>query len=130
MKIAKIIQIMMVLLLVCSCSREESLLSDYRDLAKELKENSADYTEQDWENLAANYQKLEEKAERCKFSPDQKKELNKLRGQCVAYLFKAVTKQSAEKVIETINDMSDMVEGFNEALKEDDIEGAPNNIDD
>ena len=78
MKVVRIIYILLMLLLVCSCSREDSILSDYRSLAKELKVNSANYTAEDWDNVVRKYKKLENKVSHCDFSPKEKKELNKL----------------------------------------------------
>lgn len=123
MKASHILYIFLMVFLVCSCSREESSLSDYRSLAKELKVNSSDYTEEDWERVIKKYKKLEEKVSRCDFSKKEKKELNKLRGQCAAYMLKSISKQTKNKVEDVMEQFSDMAEGFNEALGEEGIDG-------
>lgn len=122
MKVSRIVYLYLVLFLVCSCSREESTLSDYRALAKELKVNSPDYTSEDWEDVVRKYEKLEKKASRCSFSPKEKKELNRLRGQCAAYMLKSITKQTKVQVEDAIEQFSDMAEGFNEALGEEGLD--------
>lgn len=122
MKIVRIIYILFVLLLICSCSREESILSDYRSLAKELKANSSDYSAEDWDNVVRKYKKLENKASHCDFSPKEKKELNRLRGQCAAYMLKSITKQAKSQMEDAIEQFSDMAEGFKEAIGEEGID--------
>jgi len=129
MKAVRIACILLILLLVCSCSREGSVISDYRSLAKELKANSSDYSAEDWDNVVEKYKKLENKASRCRFSPKEKKELNRLRGQCAAYMLKSITKQAKVQMEDAIEQFSDMAEGFNEALGEEGIDGLFNDED-
>ena len=122
MKAARFVHILLVLFILCSCSREESIISDYRHLAKELKMNSSDYTAEDWEDAVRKYEKLEKKVAKCKFSQKEKKELNRLRGQCAAYVVKAITKQTQIQMEDVMEQFSDMAEGFNEVLSEEDID--------
>ena len=122
MKAARFVHILLVLFILCSCSREESIISDYRHLAKELKMNSSDYTAEDWEDAVRKYEKLEKKVAKCKFSQKEKKELNRLRGQCAAYVIKAITKQTQIQMEDVMEQFSDMAEGFNEVLSEEDID--------
>ncbi len=122
MRLTQILQLFLVLLLVLSCAREESVISDYRDLAKELKDNSSEYTKKDWENVINRYEKLEKEVELCEFSPKERKELNRLRGQCAAYVLKSVTKQAKYQMEDAIEQFSDMAEGFKEVFEEEDID--------
>ena len=94
MKAFRVVHILLALFLICSCRREESILYDYRILARELKVNSSEYTEEDWNNVARKYKQLEKKATKCDFSQREKKELNRLRLQCVAYMHKGKTSDS------------------------------------
>lgn len=122
MKATRIIHIVLLLLVLCSCSREESTLSEYRSFAKELKTNSSNYDEEEWRNTIAKFEEIEKKAEKCDFSPKERKEINRLRGQCAAYMLKAITKQATTQIKDAMEGFSDMAEGFNEALGEDGIE--------
>ena len=123
MKSVRFIYFILMLILVCSCTREGSALSEYRSLAKELKVNSTDYTQEDGERAIKKYEKLEEKISRCNFSKQEKKELNRLRGQCAAYMLKAISKQTKRDVEDVMEQFADMAEGFNEALGEEGMEG-------
>ena len=124
MKPSHILHILLLFLLICSsCSREDSAISDYRSLAQELKSNSSDYSEEDWENVVQEYEKLEKRVEKCKFSPKQKKELNRLRGQCAAYMLKGMTTQAKHQMEDAVEQFSDMAEGFNEALGDEGFDG-------
>ena len=129
MKTSRIIHFLLLLVLLCSCNREQSALSEYRDLAKELKDNSSEYSEKDWQRVAEKYEKLEQKVSECDFSPKEKKQLNKLRGQCAAYFMKSITKQAKDQMKDAMEQFNDMAEGFNEALGEDGIEGLLNDDD-
>lgn len=129
MKAVRIAYILLMFLLVCSCSREGSVISDYRSLAKELKANSSDYSTEEWKKVVRKYKKLENKASHCHFSPKEKKELNRLRGQCAAYMLKSITKQAKLQMKDAMEQFSDMAEGFNEALGEEGVDGLFNDVD-
>ena len=118
MKTCRVLTIVLVVFILCSCNREESTLSEYRSFAKELKVNSSNYTEDEWNNVIKKYEKLEQKATQCEFSQKEKKELNRLRGQCAAYMLKAIAKQTKSRMEDAMEQFSDMAEGFNEALGE------------
>ena len=59
MKVIRIIHFLLLLVLVCSCSKEQTVLSSYRDLKKELKINSSDYSMEDWEMVVKECEMLE-----------------------------------------------------------------------
>lgn len=122
MKAIRILCMILVLLLVCSCGREGSVLSDYKTLAKDLKVNSSEYTVEDWDNAARKFERLEKRAAHCNFSPKEKKELNRLRGKCAAYMLKSISKQAKEQMEDAIEQFSDMSDGFNEALGDEGLE--------
>ena len=122
MKVIRIIQILLLLVLVCSCSKEQTVLSGYRDLKKELKTNPSDYSMEDWERVLKECEILEEKARQCNFSPEEKKELNKLRGQCSAYFIKPLPKQAKCQMEDAIEQISDIADGFMEAIAEEGVE--------
>lgn len=123
MKTIRIVYLLFVILLTCSCSREESTLSDYRTFAKELRVNSSNYTAEEWDEAVRKYEKLEETVAQCNFSKKEKKELNRLRGQCAAYMLKTITKQTKLHMEDVMEQFSDMAEGFNEAIGEEGIDG-------
>lgn len=122
MKSYRIVYIFLALLFVCSCNQEKSTLTDYKRLTRELKVNSSDYTEEDWEEIIEKYESLEEAADRCHFSPKEKRELNRLRGQCAAYLFKAMANQTKYQMEDFLEQLSDMAEGFQDVLGDESID--------
>lgn len=122
MKVIRLILILLMLVLVCSCSKEQTVLSGYRDLKKELKTNSSDYSMEDWERALKECEMLEEKARQCNFSPEEKKELNKLRGQCSAYFIKSLPKQAKCQMEDAIEQISDIADGFMEAIGKEGVE--------
>lgn len=123
MKVIRIMHFLLFLVLVCSCSREQTVLSGYRDLAEELKANSSDYSKEDWGKVLKECEMLEEKVQQCDFSPEEKKELNRLRGQCSAYFIKSLPKQAKYQMEDAIEQISDIADGFMEAIGEDVIDG-------
>lgn len=122
MKVIRIIHFLILLLLLCSCSREQTVLAGYRDLAEELKANSSDYSKEDWGKVLKECEMLEEKAQQCDFSTEEKKELNRLRGQCSAYFIKSLPKQAKCQMEDAIEQISDIADGFMEAIGEDVID--------
>ena len=116
MKSNRIVYVFLALLFICSCSQEKSTLTDYKKLIRELKVNSSDYTEEDWEEIIEKYENLEKAADRCNFSRKEKRELNRLRGQCAAYLFKAIANQTKYQMEDYLEQLSDMAEGFQDVF--------------
>lgn len=123
MKVIRIMHFLLFLVLVCSCSREQTVLSGYRDLAEELKANSSEYSKEDWGKVLKECEMLEENVKLCDFSPEEKKELNRLRGQCSAYFIKSLPKQAKYQMEDAIEQISDIADGFMEAIGEDVIDG-------
>ena len=75
MKAFRIILILSVFYSLFSCSREVSVISGYKKLAKELKTNSNNYTIEDFQEVALEIQNLEQEAESCNFTKEQQKEV-------------------------------------------------------
>ena len=123
MNIIRKIHFLLLLLFLCSCSREQTVLSGYSDLTEELKASSSDYSKEDWEKVLKEWKMLEENVKLCDFSPEEKRELNRLRGQCSAYFIKSLPKQAKYQLEDAIEQISDIADGFMEAIGEDDIDG-------
>lgn len=113
---------LLLLILLCSCNPTKSTIAKYHNLVNELKNNSAEYTEADWESVAKRYETLEDRALQCRFSTEERKELNRLRGQCVAYMLKGAIYQMGD-VMEQVSDMTDgFGEAFGEAFNEESVD--------
>ena len=118
MKTISIILLFSIFIALFSCSREQTVISGYKKLAKELKMNSQNYTIEDFQEVALEIQNLEQKAESCNFTQEQKKEVNSLRGKCIGYLIKGISQQSEDILKDFSDQISDIKDGYDEAFGE------------
>ena len=66
------------ILIFPSCqSQEEKVISRFNDLAEQIEKDGKDWNEQDWVDLAKEYEQIYEDAKKCKFSNEQYQELGK-----------------------------------------------------
>ena len=118
MKAFRIILILSVFYSLFSCSREVSVISGYKKLAKELKTNSNNYTIEDFQEVALEIQNWEQEAESCNFTKEQQKEVNRLRGKCIGYFIKGISQQSEDILKDFSDRISDIKEGYDVAFDE------------
>ena len=119
MKAIRIISLLSVFCFLFSCSREQSVISGYKQLAKELKMNSKNYTIEDFQAVALEIQNLEQEAESCNFTKEQQKEVNRSRGKCIGYFIKGISQQSEDMLKDFSDQISDIKDGYDEAFGED-----------
>lgn len=73
----KVILLCAILIFPSCQSQEEKVISRFNDLAEQIEKDGKDWDEQDWMDLAKEYEQIYEDAKKCKFSNEQYQELGK-----------------------------------------------------
>ena len=60
-------------LVLTACNKQEQAIDDLRSFSEQLKEESADYTEEDWQQAGEQYQLLIENIDQYEYTYDQQK---------------------------------------------------------
>lgn len=95
-----------------SCSSKQDPVNELEELAYELKENSADYSQEDWEDVAVRYAEIEEDLQRNEYTDEELKRIGKLKAQC----FRAIIRSSANSFKSLMHNMHMQMEGASEEL--------------
>lgn len=111
------------MLCVCSCSPKEGAMDDLKDFAKELSEDGADYTAEEWEKAADKFAKIEEELNKYDYTDEELKEIGRQKAKCgrafMEYAAKSAAKQihSYTKQIEgAAEELGSMADGFGAEL--------------
>ncbi len=99
-----------------SCDSKEAPVNELDDLTEEISENSKDYSDEDWEEAALQYQQIEADLEKhhAEYTDAELKEIGKKKGKCLAFF----AKQSAKNLKDNMEDMMHEASGLIEGLKE------------
>ena len=107
-----------VAMIFVSCKRKNTPIEKLEDLSETLSENTDDYTEQDWEDVAAEFKEIvEDIAEHSKdYTKEELQEIGRLTSKCMLKLSKAYMKEAAEGM----KDAGHIMKGFMDGLQETD----------
>ena len=124
-KIYQIITILLVIF-VTACNSKNKPIDQLRSLNENLSENMANFSEDDWEDVAGEFEEiLEDIAEhRSEYSEAELREIGRLEGQCVAKISKAYM----EALSDEIEGANNVLGGFMEGFKESDLDKEYENL--
>jgi len=112
--------IIFVSFLAFSCESKETPIGNLEDLTEEIIENSKDYSDEDWEEAALQYQQIEADLDkhRSEYSDLELREIGKMKGKCLAIFAKRSAKDFKENIKDLMHEASGILEGFSEGLCE------------
>lgn len=118
-QVLKILLVVMTVIAITSCqSREESAISDLRELSERIETESDSFSDEDWEDVSDEYACIEEEASGCEFSAEQRREWRRLKSK----IYSAFGKEGAKNLIEGVGtflrDAKDYMEGAVEGVQE------------
>lgn len=101
--------------LAISCS-SYSPAKELSYIADDLECNSENYTTEDWENVIQQYKSVLESMADYECSDEERLEIGRQQGRCLAYLTKGYAKIAAKKSASFLNQLKGVVEGFEESF--------------
>lgn len=110
MKTNPLIQALLIAILslvLTACNKQEQAIDDLRSFSEQLKEESADYTQEDWQQAGEDYQQIIEEIEQYEFTDEQLKEIGRLQAVCI----KQMSKGAMKIMRHNMNSISKQLEG-------------------
>lgn len=104
-----------------SCNKQQEALDEFRDFTEYLKENSDDFSKQDWEEAKQQYEAIVTQLEEYDYSDEELKEIGRLKATC----YKEISKGTVNQLEKTINSITNQVEGFIEEISDNADEDNP-----
>lgn len=105
-----------------SCDKKQSAINDLENFSEELKENSSDYSSQDWEEANEQYQLLVEQIEQYEYTDEELKEIGKLKARCLKQMTKGAMKQFQDGIHSITKQMEGAIEEFGIDSDDDDYD--------
>lgn len=110
MKSHTLIQALLIAILsmiLTACNKQEQVIDDLRSFSEQLKEESDDYTEEDWQQAGEQYNLLIENIDQYEYTDDQQKEIGRLKAVCI----KQMSKGAMKLLRQNMNSISKQLEG-------------------
>lgn len=111
---------LLVIALLTSCDKKQSAIDDLENFSQELKENSSDYSNQDWEEANEQYQLLVEQIDQYEYTDEELKEIGKLKARCLKQMTKGAMKQFQDGIHSITKQMEGAIEEFGIDSEDDD----------
>lgn len=105
-----------------SCDKKQSAINDLENFSEELKENSSDYSSQDWEEANEQYQLLVEQIDQYEYTDEELKEIGKLKARCLKQMTKGAMKQFQDGIHSITKQMEGAIEEFGIDSDDDDYD--------
>ena len=105
-----------------SCDKKQSAINDLENFSEELKENSSDYSSQDWEEANEQYQLLVEQIDPYEYTDEELKEIGKLKARCLKQMTKGAMKQFQDGIHSITKQMEGAIEEFGIDSDDDDYD--------
>lgn len=121
MKTKPIIQALLIAILsivLTACNKQEQAIDDLRSFSEQLKEESAEYTQEDWQQAGEQYQQIVEEINQYEYTDEQLKEIGRLQAVCI----KQMSKGAMKLLRQNINSISKQLEGAIEEFMSPDTE--------
>lgn len=102
-----------------SCETSKTPIGELSSLVERVEDKYDEFTEDDWDKIASEYERIEEKMSKYEFTDEELKEIGKLKGRIYAKMTKNAVKDFSKQLEYLGKQIEGGVEGFFEELKED-----------
>ena len=104
---------------ISSCETSKTPISELSSLVEKVEDRYDEFTDEDWEKIVSEYEKIEEELSKYDYSEEDLKEIGKLKGRIFAKMTKNAVKDFSKQIEDLGKQIEGGVEGFFEELKED-----------
>ena len=102
-----------------SCETSKTPIEHLESLVEEVEDRHDEFTEEDWEKIASENEKIEEEMSKYEFSDDELKEIGKLKGRIYDKMTENALKDFSKQLEDWGKQIEGGLEGFFEELNED-----------
>lgn len=108
------------LLSFMACQNAETPVNRLSSLANQIEENGENYTEQDWEDIAVEYEQIKEELSEYEYSDEELKEIGRLKGKISAMMAKEALRDFSRELENMGKQIEGGIDGFLEEMNSDD----------
>lgn len=103
---------------LAACNSRQTPINRLADLTEEIQNESAEYSQEDWEQAAQEYEILEQELSEFKseYTDEELKEIGRLKGICLARFTKHSLHSLGTEMENALKEAKGIIEGFNEEL--------------
>ena len=108
------------LMLMLSCNTKQKPIDQLTDLAEDLKADSKDYTEQDWQEVDKRLEQINLELDKYQdqYTDAEKEHIGKLKGTCLWYETQHSIKTLKQGMKDAAREAKGMIEGFTDAVSD------------
>ncbi len=108
------------LIFMLSCDTKQRPIDQLTDLTEDLKANSQDYTEQEWQEVDKQLEQINIGLEKYQnqYTDAEKKHIGKLKGTCLWYETQHSVKNLKQGMKDAVKEAKGMIEGFTDAASD------------
>lgn len=107
-----------------SCNSKQTPINELSDLSEEIKSNSGDYSQQDWEDAAQEFEKIAEelKQYQSEYTDEELKKIGRLEGICLAHFTKHSLRSLNNDIKNAIKESEGIFDGFAKEFSKEDFD--------
>lgn len=98
--------------LLCSCATKMHPINQLQALSDDLQKNAAYYTPQDWKDAALKFQDIRHDIAKYRYTPDERRQIGELEGQCAKYMVEGVKNGALNAVMGVANEIRGILDGL------------------
>lgn len=121
----KNIVLMFVLLIgLVSCNSKQTPINELSDLSEEIKDNGAEYSQDDWEKAAQEFEMIAQELKRYKseYTDEELREIGRLEGICLTYFTKQSLHTLNNDIKNAIKETEGIWDGFAKEFSKEDFD--------
>lgn len=96
--------LMMAFVLFCSCSEKHKAVGKLKDFAKELRNNSAEYSTAQWQEATKEFAEIRSELATYDYSDADMAEIGRLEGECTLYIIKGTNSKALDGIMQMSRD--------------------------
>ena len=104
--------IMVSLMIFCSCATKRHHIHQLQALSDDLQKNAAYYNAQDWKDAALKFQDIRHDIGKYRYTPDERRQIGELEGQCARYMVEGVKNGALNTVMGVANEIRGILDGL------------------
>lgn len=120
MNIRTLLIVAFTLTLLISCNTKQKPIDQLTNLTEDLKANSQDYTEQEWQEIDKQLEQINIELDKYQdqYTDAEKEHIGKLKGTCLWYETQHSVKNLKQGMKDAVKEAKGMIEGFTDAASD------------
>lgn len=101
---------------IAACSSRQTPINKLADFTEEIQNESAEYSQKDWEQAAQEFEHIEQELSEFKseYTDDELKEIGRMKGICLARFTKHRIRSFGNEMENALKEVKGIMEGFTE----------------